>query len=41
LPDDGTGTLAAQAFVSDGGSAQMVLDVSGYFAVPGVRDETP
>ena len=34
LPGDGSGQLAAMPFVSGGGTAHVVLDVSGYFAVP-------
>ncbi len=40
LPADGSGQLAVMPFVGGGGTAHVVLDVSGYFAVP-AADGTP
>jgi hypothetical protein len=31
LPGDGSGKVAANAFVSDGGSVHLIVDVNGYF----------
>jgi hypothetical protein len=41
LPDDGSGTLTAETFVNGGGSADVLIDVSGYFAFPAADAVAP